>query len=116
MFDYLKTYDGPVVEGLEKYEIVYAKNQPEYIPLPTLAGALGSSAVSRWTPTDEQRKAIADGADIYLENFHFGQPLSPVRMSVARPEGTMWKEWFAMQIEAPFASEVCANHVDAAVE
>jgi len=109
MFEYLKTHDGPVVEGLEKYEIIYAKDQSEYIPLSVLPGALGSSAVSRWTPCDEQRKAIAEGADIYLENFHFGQPLSPVRMAVAKPAGTMWKEWFSVQIAAPFASEVCAK-------
>ena len=106
MFDYLKPKDGPVVEGLEKFEIVYAKNQPEYIPLPTLAGGHGQSAVSRWTFTDDQRQAIADGADVYLEVFHFHQPLAPVRVAIGKPEGARWKEWFASQIEAPFSLEV----------
>lgn len=81
--DYLYPHDGPVIEGLEHIEVVYAKDQPEYIPLRTLRSADGQGRVfSRWTPTPEQREAIADGDDIFLELFTFGHPLQPIRMMI----------------------------------
>lgn len=79
MFDYLRPRNGPVVEGLEKREVVYAKDQPEYIPLRTLASNNRERRViSRWTPTKEQREAIANEADIYLTLLTFGSPLQPI--------------------------------------
>lgn len=92
MFDYLQPKDGPVVDGLEDEEIVYAKDQPEYIPLRTLKSSARSGAViSRWSPTEEQRKAIADGADIFLEMWTFHQPLQPIRMSIS--DGKLDPDW-----------------------
>lgn len=84
--DYLSAHDGPVITGLEQFETVYAKNQPQYIPLRTLPGENGDSAISRFHPTDEQRKAIAEGADIYLELLHFTGPLAPSRMMILTEE------------------------------
>lgn len=84
MFDYLAPKDGPVVDGLESLEIVYAKDQPEYTPLRTLrnpADTMGG-VVSRWTLTETQRKAVAEGADVFLELSTFDQPLQPIRMAI----------------------------------
>ena len=83
MFDYLSPKDGPVIDGMESREVVYAKNQPEYIPLRTLpeGGPMGG-VVSRWTLTPEQRKLVADGADIFLELSTFHGPLQPIRMGI----------------------------------
>jgi hypothetical protein len=84
MLEYLQPYDGPVFEGLEAREVVYAKDQPQYIPLRTLVGeAPDRKATSRWTLTPEQRKAIADGADIFLTLSTFGHPLQPIQMFVS---------------------------------
>lgn len=84
MFDYLSPKNGPVFEGLEHREVVYAKDQPEYIPLRTLVSAgTDRKVLSRWTFTDKQRQAIANGADIYLELSTFGRPLQPIRMIVS---------------------------------
>jgi hypothetical protein len=102
MFEYLTVHDGPVVEGLEAFETVYARDQPQYIPLRTLPGEDGASALSRWTPTDEQRKAIAEGADILLEVIHFHGPLAPVRMAIIKPEGDAWSEWFCATTKGPY--------------
>ncbi|MDE2104129.1 MAG: hypothetical protein KGL39_43225 [Patescibacteria group bacterium] len=104
MFDYLSTKDGPVVAGLERFERVYAKDQPQYKPLRTLPGEDGNSAISRWTFTAEQRKAIAEGADILLEVFHFGGPLAPVRMAMSNnlDAGSHFPAWFAVQTHAPY--------------
>lgn len=104
MFDYLSPKDGPVVEGLESQEVVYAKDQPEYIPLRTLVGqGANHPVISRWTFTPEQREAIANGADVFLElstfyNRETGQPnpLQPIRMSISDTSGSKFAEWFSV--------------------
>lgn len=86
-FDYLKPAIGEVVDGLEDHEKIYALDQAQYNPLRTLPGENGMSAISRWELTPDQRKMIADGADILLEVHHFGGPLAPVRMMVLDQTG-----------------------------
>ncbi len=83
MFSYMQPKDGPVIDGLESQEVVYAKDQPEYIPLRTLKhdNVMGC-VVSRWSLTEEQRKAVAEGADIILEQSTIHRPLNPIRMGV----------------------------------
>lgn len=36
MFDWLLPVERAVVEGLEEHEVIYAKDQPEYLPLRAL--------------------------------------------------------------------------------
>jgi len=62
-------------------EVVFAKDQPEYNPLPVIRSRDGV-LLSRWKLTDEERAAIAEGADILLSNWTFNQPLQPVRLEV----------------------------------
>lgn len=104
MFDYLKPHDGPVVVGLEQFEKVYAKDQPEYRPLRTLPGRNGDSAIARFTLTEAQRKAIAEGADLYLELLHFGGPLAPnLIMIMSEPADTAnFRGWWKAQTNAPY--------------
>lgn len=104
MFDYLTQHDGPVVAGLEKHETVYAKDQPQYIPLRTLPGEHGNSAISRWHLTDEQRKSIADGADIYLEILHYKGPLAPCRVMVmSEPaDDEIFRQWWKVQTKGMY--------------
>lgn len=61
--------------------IIYAKDQPEYQPLPAIRTP-GGMVVSRWTLTDAERKRVAEGEDIFLCLYTFNQPLQPVRLSV----------------------------------
>jgi hypothetical protein len=87
MLSYLQPKDGPVIAGEEGRERVYAQDQPQYHPLRTLVEYDGFGAVlSRWSPTGEQRKAIAEGKDIYLELLTFHEPLQPILMFVAGDE------------------------------
>jgi hypothetical protein len=99
MFEYLKPRNGPVVDGLESQEVVYAANQPEYIPLRSLRadGRMGA-VISRWTLTPEQRRAVAEGADVFLELSTFNQPLQPIRMSVSDTKGSKFADWFKVCI------------------
>jgi hypothetical protein len=83
-FEWLNPADAPVVPGLEAHELVFAKDQPEYIPLRALRARTNDGRVmSRWSLTAEQRKAVADGADIFLTLMTFGNPLQPISMAVA---------------------------------
>lgn len=105
MFDYLSIKDGPVVEGLEHLEVVYAKHQPEYLPLRSLVSSDNMGAViSRWTFTPEQRKSIAEGADIFLEVNTFHQPLQPIRIAVS--DGKLDPDWVRVCLLGRAAVEV----------
>lgn len=84
MIEFLNPHDGPVVNGLEDYEIVYAKDQPEYKPLRVLqAKTERRETYCRWSLTDEQRQAIAGGADLFLCVLVFDRPLTPVSLFIA---------------------------------
>jgi hypothetical protein len=84
MYEPIHPAAKPVVEGLEKHELIFAASQPQYNPLRALRSKTFSSEVmSRWSPNDEQRKAIAAGADIFLTLLTFGGPLQPIIMAVS---------------------------------
>jgi hypothetical protein len=58
-FDYLTPAIGPVIDGLEDYERIYALEQmTDYVPLRTLPGENGRSAIYRLELTEEQRKGL----------------------------------------------------------
>lgn len=80
------------------------KDQPQYRPLRTLPGRKGDSAIARFHFSDAQRKAIADGADIYLELLHFGGPLAPsLIMVMSEPADTdNFRSWWKAQTGGPY--------------
>lgn len=106
MFEYLNASIGPVVEGLEDYEKIYALEQAEYIPLRTLPGENGDSAITRWELTPAQRQAIMDGADIMLEVIHFKGPLAPVRMMLVKPEEEHFNVRFCAQTRGTYGDKL----------
>lgn len=82
----------PVCEGLELYEKTLGgpeNNQPEYIPLPVLRSPDGR-VMSRWTLTDEERKAVAGGADVCLMLYgcHGQTPPSMLYVTATNPSHT----------------------------
>lgn len=104
-FDYLHPSIGPVVDGLEDDEKIYALDQMEdYLPIRTLPGESGNSAIYRCELTDDQRKMVAEGADVLVEIIHFGGRLAPSRVMLlnqANYEADESKEnmasWFRAQ-------------------
>lgn len=92
MFSFASIKDGPVIEGMEAEEVVYAKDQPQYLPLRSLvsSGPKGR-VISRWTFTPEQRKQIAEGADVLLEVSTGHRPLQPLRVMVS--DGQLDPRW-----------------------
>lgn len=92
---------SPVVAGLEPYEIILGADQPEYRPLPVLRGPSPYYAtMSRWTPTDEERALIAEGADIYVTIYTFQQPYPPTSVQIMRsPDPEYVREEMALDRE-----------------
>jgi len=110
-FDYLTPAIGPVVEGLEDHEKIYALEQmAEYMPLRTLPGEEGRSAIYRLELTEAQREIVAQGGDILVEILHFGGPLAPSRVMVLNQkfcdgdEGSQGNlaRWFGAQTKGPY--------------
>lgn len=98
MFEFLKPADRPVIERLERYEIVMAADQPQYRPLRCIPGYTPEGErLSRWTFTPEQRQAIADGADIFLELLTFNQPMNPIRLAVSdNPNADFFRQGYRL--------------------
>jgi len=79
----------PVVKGLEHLEIVYAKDQPQYLPLPVLPiddGSGQNRVVSRWKLSWRGRLRVLCSGNLYLWVSTFGDPLQPLAMSSTPPE------------------------------
>jgi hypothetical protein len=109
IFDYLKPAIGPVVDGLEDHEKIYALEQGCYVPIRTLPGEGGASAIYRCELTDEQRQMVSDGADVLVEILHSGGPLAPSRVMILNQQGIeeekekqQLAKWFAAQTKGPY--------------
>jgi len=77
---------SPVMPGSEEFEIVLGKDQPEYIPLPAMfVDSPERPMITRWQLSEEERKMIAAGANIILQQLTFGHPFSPVNLQVVFP-------------------------------
>jgi hypothetical protein len=101
---------SPVVVGLEPYEIVLGKDQPEYLPLPVLRSAAPYySHLSRWKLTPEERMLIAEGADVYVTISTFGQSYPPTAVTVMRAEGGADEIRESMQLDEELSQRLLAS-------
>lgn len=74
---------SPVMPGSQDLEIVLAKNQPEYNPLPVMyLNTPSVPMISRWRLTEEEREMIRNGADIVLTQLTFGLQFRPVNLQI----------------------------------
>lgn len=64
--------------------VTYAKDQPEYIPLPAWKGPDGLR-VTRWRLSWKERLRAALGGDVWLSIYTFDKPLQPVRIDFQCP-------------------------------
>lgn len=74
---------APVLPGGE-CEVTYAKDQPEYIPLPVFRTQ--RAVLSRWRLTEQERQHLAGGGDLFICMMNFGGPLQPVMPIAADPD------------------------------
>lgn len=76
---------SPIVPGLELPETVYAKDQPEYEPLPVFRQDNGI-VLSRWKLTWRERWLAFWRGDVYLFCWTLNHPLQPVAIEIERPK------------------------------
>lgn len=66
--------------------VVIAKNQPQYLPLPSIRTP-GGQVITRWSPSEEERKALMRGEDIYITIFAKGQ-IQPIMVTIGQADWT----------------------------
>lgn len=64
--------------------VTYAKDQPEYRPLPALRMGNGE-IVTCWGPSFRERLKILFGGKIWLNVLTFNHPLQPLLISADKP-------------------------------
>ena len=90
---------SPVIsKDLIQHEVVFAKDQPQYIPLPAYVDPNGV-VVTRWKFSFKERLNILFRGCIWLELLTFGRPLQPVRLSVDSPTVEKTNEDVARQFQ-----------------
>jgi hypothetical protein len=102
VFEYLRPANKSVVDGLHEREVVFPKDQPEYNPLRALvSNTYDRKVITRWSFTEEQRRAIAEGADLFLCLMTFGEPLQPIQMFISDGAGERFAHWVASALTYP---------------
>jgi hypothetical protein len=77
---------SPVIPNADVSEVTYAKDQPEYLPLPAVKLEDGT-VLTRWVLSEEEKRRILEQGYIYLEVLTFNRPLQPLRLSAEVPDG-----------------------------
>jgi len=65
--------------------VIFAKDQPEYVPLPAMVSADGV-VMTEWEPTADELERLLQGGRLRLWVHTFGHPLQPVALEVVEPE------------------------------
>ena len=68
-------------------EVTFSEEQPEYKPITVaLRGnsnyPSGTEIVTRWTFSPDERRRVADGADIFVSQLSFGKPMTPLNVTL----------------------------------
>lgn len=74
---------SPVIEGFK--EVIFAKDQPQYLPLPAIICEDGM-VISRWKFTWKERVRVLLCGNLWLQQLTFHSPLQPQLPTVERPE------------------------------
>lgn len=80
----------PAEHVLDRYhdeEIVYAKNQHDYLPLPALpiGDPTRGIVLTRWTMSLRERIKVLFSGSVFVQIMTFRQPLQPIAVSVDQP-------------------------------
>lgn len=74
-------YPNPKQPILGGERLVIAEHQEGVRPLPAMYFRGPGIVLTRWHPTEDERRAIMAGKDIYLTIATGGEPLQPLAMS-----------------------------------
>lgn len=70
---------------------VYGEEQPDYKPLVGRQTPQGYALITKWHLSEEDRRAVLDGADLFLHILTFGRPLQPVSLWIEGTPDDPWK-------------------------
>jgi hypothetical protein len=63
--------------------VVFAENQPEYLPLPAVISEINPNVtVTEWELDKDEKSILNAGGHLFLQQMNFGQPLQPVNLQV----------------------------------
>ncbi len=65
--------------------VTFAKNQPQYHPLPASIDDKGI-VMTEWEPSAEELDKLLSGGRVRLWVYTFNNPLQPVMVEVAEPD------------------------------
>lgn len=66
-------------------EIVFAKDQPEYLPLPAIIDEYGHRITTRWKLTWRERLRVLVSGSIWHSCLTFGMSLQPIMLYASDP-------------------------------
>ena len=76
----------PIDPQIKELELrVYAKDQPEYVPLPARVDKNGT-VVTCWKLTWRERLTVFFRGTIFMTLLTFNRPLQPIQCSIDKPE------------------------------
>ncbi len=78
---------SPVIPGRNVPEVIFAKHQPEYLPLPAISDPEGQ-VTTRWELTWREWFQILWGGNVWLQVLTFNHPLRPVKLMTEPPDLT----------------------------
>lgn len=78
----MATPASPTIPGTKLPQVIYAKDQPQYIPLPCWRSPDGL-VVTRWRLTLKERFLAFLKGDVYLSIMTFNQLLQPTRIEIS---------------------------------
>lgn len=73
---------SPVIKGFD--EVVFAKDQPQYRPLPAIVCKDGT-VITRWRLSIRERIKVLFSGSMYFAQLTFGDNLQPQLPSVDKP-------------------------------
>ncbi len=76
------TIATPVIPSLESAEVIIAKDQPEYAPIPALKASSGK-ILMRLEFSAADLACVLNGGSLYLCFLTFNQPMQPVIAAIA---------------------------------
>jgi hypothetical protein len=76
---------SPVIPGFEDLEVNIAKDQPEYLPLPSIV-TMDGEVISRWELTQEEADEVARTRSVWTRQATFCKPVQPMLLSVEPPD------------------------------
>jgi hypothetical protein len=77
---------SPVIPGMDLPEVVFAKDQPQYIPLPATIVDGGTRVITRWKLGWRERLRILFTGNLWLSLLTFGNPLQPILLDTESPK------------------------------